>query len=511
MQASPTLKRAAQYVRMSTDRQDSSISQQKLAIAAYAAARDYEVVRTYADEGISGLLIDERMGLRSLLADVLAGTSGYDVILVYDVSRWGRFQNPDQAAHYEFLCSDAGVPVEYCAEEFTNDGSFAATVVKTLKRAMAAEYSRELSAKVVQAKDQLGAAGYWIGGSPGYGLRRQQFFADGTPGRVMEAGDTKGAHNGHTRLVPGPPEEVEVIRSIFRMFVDKKIGITKIAQRLNAAGHRRSGGRPWDAHYVQCVLTAPKYAGINLLRRSRRRMKAKSPEYRPRTEWIYVPGAFEALVKPKTFYAAEARFKRKPTSPTDEEMIDGLAKVLRQHGALNAKVIDAARNIPNARRYHRRFGSMHAAYKLAGYEPTAAQVASSARLAEYRRRQAAHHIVEKLGPQGVVMRLRSLLQQHGRLSTNIINADLGPAVYQLSASRFGGGRRLYALAGYRPSRVQDTMFDKSLDGRMTRAEADDLRARVLAGEDVPLTWARSGDLVTDAAEHQRTSAVSTFY
>ncbi|MEW6253550.1 MAG: recombinase family protein, partial [Planctomycetota bacterium] len=125
-------KRAAQYVRMSTERQDFSVLQQKAAIASYAAARGYDIVRTYADEGISGLLIDQRSGLKMLLADVLSGKAGFDVILVYDVSRWGRFQNPDQAAHYEFVCVEAGVAVEYCAEQFANDGSITATLLKSL-------------------------------------------------------------------------------------------------------------------------------------------------------------------------------------------------------------------------------------------------------------------------------------------------------------------------------------------------------------------------------------------
>lgn len=493
MHTVPTLKRAAQYVRMSTERQDSSITQQKLAIAAYAVARGYEVVRTYADEGVSGLLIDERTGLRTLLADVLAGAPGFDLILVYDVSRWGRFQNPDQAAHYEFLCSDAGVPIEYCAEEFTNDGSFSATVVKTLKRAMAAEYSRELSAKVIHAKDQLGAAGYWIGGLPGYGMRRQQIMPDGSPGRVMEAGDMKGPQNGRTRLVPGPPEEVEVVRSIFRMFVEQKLGITRIAHRLNGQGHKRPGDRPWTAHSVQGVLTSPKYAGINVLRRSRRRMKSKSPDYRPRSEWVYVPGAFEALVDKRTFDAAEAHFHRDRTPPSDQEMLDGLAKVLKRKGTLSARIINSARSIPNAHRYVCRFGSMKAAYKLVGYEPTAVQIACSANLTANRMRRTPNHAVEALGPEGVILRLRSLLQQHGRLSMEIINADLGPAAYQLVATRFGGGRRLYALAGYQPSRVQDSKFDRSLDGRITQAEADDLRQRVRAGERVRLEWLRPAE------------------
>jgi len=47
------------------------IQQQKSAIASYASSRGYQVVSTYADEGMSGLLIDQRSGLKTMLADVL--------------------------------------------------------------------------------------------------------------------------------------------------------------------------------------------------------------------------------------------------------------------------------------------------------------------------------------------------------------------------------------------------------------------------------------------------------
>lgn len=45
-------------------------------------------------------------------------------------------------------CRRAGIQVAYCAEQFENDGSPVSTIVKGVKRAMAGEYSRELSAKV---------------------------------------------------------------------------------------------------------------------------------------------------------------------------------------------------------------------------------------------------------------------------------------------------------------------------------------------------------------------------
>lgn len=70
---------AAQYVRMSSERQDCSLEYQRAVIAAYALQQGYEVVRTYEDAGLSGLTIGKREGLRNLIADVVAGTAPFSV------------------------------------------------------------------------------------------------------------------------------------------------------------------------------------------------------------------------------------------------------------------------------------------------------------------------------------------------------------------------------------------------------------------------------------------------
>jgi hypothetical protein len=140
-------------VRMSTDQQDYSISHQQHAIANYASVHRFKVIKTYADEGKSGLTFRERLGLQTLVRDVTSGDPGFNVILVYDVSRWGRFQDIDEAAHYEFLCRSAGIAVHYCVECFENDGKPANAFLKTMKRSMAAEFSNALSKRVVPLRD----------------------------------------------------------------------------------------------------------------------------------------------------------------------------------------------------------------------------------------------------------------------------------------------------------------------------------------------------------------------
>src|SRR5580658_6943271 len=79
--------RAAEYVRMSTDHQKYSTENQSEAIQQYAARRGLVIVRTYADEGKSGLGLGGRDALKQLIADVQNGTADFTTILVYDVSR----------------------------------------------------------------------------------------------------------------------------------------------------------------------------------------------------------------------------------------------------------------------------------------------------------------------------------------------------------------------------------------------------------------------------------------
>ena len=88
---------AAQYVRMSTEHQQYSLENQSVAIQKYADCHDFEIVRTYTDTARTGVILKHRAGLQQLLQDVVRGSCEFRAILVYDVSRWGRFQDTDEA------------------------------------------------------------------------------------------------------------------------------------------------------------------------------------------------------------------------------------------------------------------------------------------------------------------------------------------------------------------------------------------------------------------------------
>ncbi len=113
----PAIK-AAEYVRMSTEHQKYSTENQGEAIRAYATTHGMKIVRTYADAGKSGLSIKGRDALQSLIEDVETGVADFEVILVYNISRWGRFQDADESAYYEYICRRANIQVQYCPVSF---------------------------------------------------------------------------------------------------------------------------------------------------------------------------------------------------------------------------------------------------------------------------------------------------------------------------------------------------------------------------------------------------------
>src|SRR5580700_1879300 len=123
MQTVPT--RAAEYMRVSTEHQQYSIANQSAAIQEYANTHSIEIVRTYVDRGKSGLRLAGRTGLKDLLDAVKSGAANFSVLLVYDVSRWGRFQDVDESAYHEYVLKRSGIHVHYCGEQFSNDGSMA--------------------------------------------------------------------------------------------------------------------------------------------------------------------------------------------------------------------------------------------------------------------------------------------------------------------------------------------------------------------------------------------------
>ena len=360
--------RAAQYVRMSTEHQKYSTENQAEVIAKYAKVRGFEIVRTYEDAGKSGLRIDGRQSLQRMIADVSSGAADFTVILIYDVSRLGRFQNTDEPAHYEYLIGAAGIQIHYCAEQFENDGSMGSTLIKSLKRAMAGEYSRELSVKVFNGQCRLITLGYRQGGPAGFGLRRQLIDEHGGLKAELARGEHKSLQTDRVVLKPGPPEEIAVVRRLYRMFVLQRRSESEIAAALNAEGVLTDLERPWTRGVVHQVLTNEKYVGNNVFNRVSFKLKKKRT-VNPRYAWVRADGVFEGIIEPDFFEAAQRIIQDRSRRFTDQDLLDHLSALLTQRGCLSGLVIDEIEDMPSSSTFRHRFGSLIRAYELVGYSP----------------------------------------------------------------------------------------------------------------------------------------------
>jgi DNA invertase Pin-like site-specific DNA recombinase len=356
----------AQYLRMSTEHQQYSLDNQRIAIRGYAEAHGFCVVQTYTDGAKSGVVLKRRSGLRQLLQDVMGGKPEYKAILVYDVSRWGRFQDADESAHYEFLCKSAGIPVHYCAETFVNDGTLPNMLTKALKRMMAGEYSRELGVKTLDGLKRLALLGFKQGGSAGYGLNRMLVSAERKPKVHLATGEYKSIATDRVILVPGPIEEVECVRTIYRMFVEEKRTVNGIARELNRTKTRYTGNSKWNYIAVHTILSHAKYAGCNVYGRTSQRLGTALVRT-PEKEWIRTPGAFTPLVDWKTFQEAQQLLLGRTINKSDEQLLVALRSLLAREGRLSARLIKGASETPSPSAYRGRFGSVRRAYELIGY------------------------------------------------------------------------------------------------------------------------------------------------
>lgn len=360
--------RAAQYVRMSTEHQQYSTENQIDTIRQYAEGRNMQTVRTYSDEARSGLNIEGRNGLRDLIRDVESGRADYTEVLVYDVSRWGRFQDVDESAYYEYICKRANVRVHYCAEQFENDGSLSSTLLKTIKRTMAGEYSRELSVKVFAGQCRLIERGFRQGGPAGFGLRRQLIDQHRNPKEILARGMHKSIQTDRVILVPGPETEVQVVREVYDRFTQAHSTEKEIAVWLNDRGLVTDLGRVWTRGTVHQILTNAKYAGANVYNRRSFKLKRKRV-VNPPEMWIRCDDAFTPVIPAEQFAQALAIIESRHTHLTDEELLERLRNLLARIGQLSGILIDEAEDMPSSSVYQRRFGGLARAYVLIGYMP----------------------------------------------------------------------------------------------------------------------------------------------
>jgi len=284
--------KAVGYLRRSTERQEQSLGDQRAAIEAYALDHGYTVLRFYVDDAVSGTESSRRRAFQQMIADAQKPRRDFDLILVYDVKRFGRVDN-DEAGHYRWLLRKRGVQVVYTAEGFV--GTSIDDLLRPVKQWQAREESKDLSKLSIRGmlsrlrRDQR--MGFWLGGFPphGYDLWYEtdtgrfrftvRYMQDGTKllldsrGVEIETLPRRQPHivvrTDRCRLVPSSTDRVAVVQRVFRMVGHERVPVERVARTLNSEGVATSRGPGWSdwcsgmwgSNVLRTMLSNPAYCG----------------------------------------------------------------------------------------------------------------------------------------------------------------------------------------------------------------------------------------------------------
>ena len=267
--------KGAIYIRMSTEMQTESPENQERQIRAFAQNYGIEIVKVYADLGVSGMTAEQREQFLALIDDVDLNQNQFNIVLYLDESRWGRFVNSRDAEFYRMLLERKNVLCHPCDKPLTLTNNIADRIMTLLRDESASDYCRQLSQKVWVGQCNLVTKGYRQGGISGFGLRRMLLDEAGNQKQALSIGQRKSLLTERVILVPGPDDERNTVLWIYDQFLSGA-GETEIANQLNMRGIKNLFGRHWSRGTVREVLTNEKYIGNNLFNRTSSKMKQKS-------------------------------------------------------------------------------------------------------------------------------------------------------------------------------------------------------------------------------------------
>ena len=351
-------------MRASTHLQIYSIGNQLAAIEAFCAAEGLDLVEVYSDAGLSGLTLKRRPGLLALIAEAHRSERHFDAVVVYDVSRWGRFQDVDESAYHEQELRNLGVRILYCAEAFSNDDSMGSTILKAVRRAMAAEYSRDLARKITNGARRAAARGFRCGGTAGYGYRRAIFDPAGKFVSLAQFGEWKALSSHHTKLVLGPPEEAEAVRRVFALYAAGEHNLNEIAEQMIAEGRPPPQPGGWWRLRIRAIVSNEKYVGTVVWGKTTAPFATRL-QHRPPATWTSVPHAHPAIVSKALFERAQRRLKRGRSWPT-REVFAALRHLFATYGTVTNQLISRSALLPTLNHMRKRFGTVQNAILAAG-------------------------------------------------------------------------------------------------------------------------------------------------
>jgi hypothetical protein len=184
----------------------------------------------------------------------------------------------------------------------------------------------------------------------------------------LNSGERKAFTSDKVIVIPGPSEELAVIRRIFSLYVRNQ-SIPEIVKHLANEGIKGNGDRPLSWRTVRAILSHELCIGqmtYNVTTRRLQGRKLKNPE-ELRTRF----SAFEPIVPVTQFRKAQVRLARSANPHWDKEAMVASSKLLlAQKGELSQTLLDRSKDAPCAETVVKYFGSLETAYAEVGYCPT---------------------------------------------------------------------------------------------------------------------------------------------
>jgi hypothetical protein len=240
--------------------------------------------------------------------------------------------------------------------------------------------------------------GFHQGGSAGYGLRRLLVDASGNAKRLLGLGQRKDLPTDRVILVPGPAEEIAVVRKIFKWFTtecrcEEEIATMLNERKIKAERCKRSPDEPkWTKQRVHRILTSPRYIGKTVYNRTSNKL-SEGTIFNPSDQWVCREGAVKPLVEPQVFLEAQNIVQRRSFRPDNYQILDQLTALLKRTGKISERIISKEKDLPCMAVIMRHFKSLLVVYELIGYKP----VRDCGRIASRRQERISKHGVKSMG------------------------------------------------------------------------------------------------------------------
>ena len=360
--------RAVAYYRHSAqDRQENSVEIQQDQVRQFALEHDIEIIREFSDRGKSGLSTEGRDAFNEMIQDYVEGAKEtFDFVLVLDVSRWGRYQDTDLSAYFTGLCAKHGKQVVFTTIGFGEKNDLLHGLHLSIERYRAASYSRELSSKVFKGCAKIASQGFRAGGMPPYAFHRLLLDEQRHPVQVLDPGQRKSIQNQRVTLTPGQPEQIAIVKRIFRAFVHNKKSTRQIAGMLNGDGIPSPGNGTWSFQAVRSILINELYIGTMVYNKTTQRLKSPTRD-NPPGEWIRAENAFPAIIERKMFETAQGIIIKAEEEHairySDKDMLSRLMALFERYGTVRSPLIAHEESMVSTATYAHRFGTLTGAYQ----------------------------------------------------------------------------------------------------------------------------------------------------